>query len=273
MALSDEILRKLEDIARRLRIDVLRMLTQAGSGHTGGSLSAVDIITVLYFHKMRHRPDDPAWPGRDRFVLSKGHAAPALYAALAQAGYFPKEELWRLRRAEGILQGHPYSLSTPGVEVSTGSLGQGLSVANGLALAAKLDGQSHRIYVLLGDGEVQEGQVWEAAMSAAHYRLDNVCALMDCNGLQIDGAVEEIMGIEPLVEKWRAFGWEVQEIDGHNLAAIAEALDRADTVKGRPCMILARTVKGKGVSFMEGQVKYHGIAPTPEELERALAEL
>jgi transketolase len=264
---------RLEEIARGLRIDVLKMLTRAGSGHTGGSLSAVDIITTLYFHQMRHNPRNPKWEGRDRFVLSKGHGAPALYAALAHSGYFDPRELLSLRQWGSILQGHPFSPTTPGVEVSTGSLGQGLSMANGIALAAKLDNHRIKVYVLLGDGELQEGQVWEAAMSAAHYKLDNVCAIVDNNGLQIDGRVADIMSLEPLADKWRAFGWEVQEINGHDFEQIATALNKANQVQNKPSLIVAHTVKGKGVSFMEGQVKYHGIAPTPEELDKALVEL
>jgi transketolase len=263
----------LGEIARELRIDILKMLTQAGSGHTGGSLSAIDIITTLYFHKMRYDAKNPAWEKRDRFVLSKGHAAPALYAALARAGYFDPQELMKLRQLGGILQGHPFCRSTPGVEVSTGSLGQGLSMANGIALADKLDKSNTKVYVLLGDGEIQEGQVWEAAMSAAHYKLDNICAIIDNNGLQIDGSVADIMSIAPLPDKWRAFGWEVQEIDGHDFGQIVAALDVADQVKDKPSLIVAHTTKGKGVSFMEGQVKYHGVAPTPEELKLALVEL
>ncbi len=264
---------ELKEIARKLRIDVLKMLTKAASGHTGGSLSAIDIITALYFHKMRHKAENPEWEGRDRFVLSKGHGAPALYAALAHAGYFDSKELMTLRQYGSILQGHPFSLLTPGVEVSTGSLGQGLSMANGMALATRLDNNNIKIYALLGDGELQEGQVWEAAMSAAHYKLDSVCAIVDNNGLQIDGRVKDIMSIDPLPDKWKAFGWEVQEADGHDFEQIITALDKADRVKGKPSLIIAHTVKGKGVSFMEGQVKYHGIAPTPQELERALVEL
>jgi len=273
MPISSAQIAYLKEIARVIRIDVLKMLTEAGSGHTGGSLSAVDIICALYFHKMRHDPKNPQWEKRDRFVLSKGHGAPALYAALAHAGYFEPQELMRLRKHGSMLQGHPFSPTTPGVEVSTGSLGQGLSVANGMAMAAKLDKLKVKIYVLLGDGELQEGQVWEAAMSAAHYKLDNICALVDNNGLQIDGRVADIMSIEPLASKWRAFGWEVQEIDGHDFSHIICALDKADQVKGKPSLIIAHTVKGKGVSFMEDKVKYHGVAPTKQELEEALQEL
>ena len=264
---------RLKEIARKLRIDVLKMLTNAGSGHTGGSLSAIDIITALYFYKMRHKAEAPQWEGRDRFVLSKGHGAPALYAALAYAGYFDPQELMTLRQYGSILQGHPFSLTTPGVEVSTGSLGQGLSMANGIALATRLDQHNTKVYVLLGDGELQEGQVWEAAMSAAHYKLDNVCAIIDNNGLQIDGCVKEIMSVDPIPDKWRAFGWEVQEIDGHDFEQIIVALDKADQVKDKPSLIVAQTIKGKGVSFMEGKVEFHGKAPTEKQLADALVEL
>ncbi len=264
---------ELQEIARSLRVDVLKMLHNADSGHTGGSLSAVDIIAALYFHKMQHKPEDPKWDGRDKFVLSKGHAAPALYAALAKAGYFDSRHLMTLRQYGSILQGHPFSLTTPGVEVSTGSLGQGLSMANGMALASRLDHKDIKVYALLGDGELQEGQVWEAAMSAAHYKLENICAFVDNNGLQIDGCVKDIMGVDPIADKWKAFGWEVQEIDGHDFNQIIAALDNADQVKGKPSLIVARTVKGKGVSFMEGQVKYHGTVPTEKELTQALDEL
>ena len=264
---------ELAETARQMRIDVLKMLTQAGSGHTGGSLSAVDIICTLYFHHMNYKVDDPQCRDRDKFVLSKGHGAPALYSALARAGFFSRDELMKLRQHKCMLQGHPYKPTTPGVEASTGSLGQGLSISNGLALAARLDGLKSRIYVLLGDGENQEGQVWEAAMSSAHYKLDNLCAFIDNNGLQIDGATSEIMSVEPLADKWRAFGWSVQEIDGHDYSQIAHALEQAGGVSGKPSMIIAKTVKGKGVSFFEGKVEYHGVAPKPDELTRALAEL
>jgi transketolase len=222
---------------------------------------------------MHHNPQNPKWPDRDRFVLSKGHGAPALYATLARSGYFDLSELNNLRKLGSILQGHPDMKVTPGVEISTGSLGQGLSMANGMALALKLDKRAARVYVLMGDGENQEGQIWEAAMAAAHYRLDNLCGIIDYNGLQIDGPVNEIMKIEPIRDKWLAFGWEVFEIDGHNFAEIISALDQAETVKNKPCLILAHTIKGKGVSFFEGKVKYHGVAPTDEELEKALFEL
>jgi transketolase len=256
-----------------LRVEILKMLTEAGSGHTGGSLSAADIVTALYFYKMNHKPDNPAWKDRDRFILSKGHAAPVLYAALALSGYFEKSLLKTLRKVGSPLQGHPCSKKLPGVEISTGSLGQGLSIANGMALGLKIDGSSSRVYCLLGDGETQEGQVWEAAMTAAHYKLDNLCAIIDNNGLQIDGHCCNVMCIEPLVKKWEAFGWNVIDINGHNMDAIVKALDAAETVKAKPTMIVARTIKGKGVSFFEGKVEYHGLAPTPEELEKALKEL
>lgn len=259
--------------AKIVRIEILKMLTEAGSGHTGGSLSAADIVTALYFYKMRHNPKDTKWRERDRFILSKGHAAPLLYAALALSGYFDKALLKTLRKIGSPLQGHPCSKMLPGVEVSTGSLGQGLSIANGIAIGLKMDGLNSRVYCLLGDGETQEGQVWEAAMSASHYKLDNMCAIIDNNGLQIDGHCHDVMSIEPIVDRWAAFGWHVIDIDGHDMEAILDAFDEAETVKGKPTMIVARTVKGKGVSFFEGKVQYHGIAPTSEELEKALKEL
>lgn len=263
----------LRDTARIMRIEILKMLTEAGSGHTGGSLSAVDIVTALYFYKMRHDPKNPKWEKRDRFILSKGHAAPLLYTALALSGYFDKSLLKTLRKLGSPLQGHPCSKMLPGVEVSTGSLGQGLSIANGMALGLKLDKSDSRVYCLLGDGEIQEGQVWEAAMTAAHYKLDNLCGIIDNNGLQIDGHCCDVMHIEPIVNKWQSFGWHVIDINGHDMEAIIAALDEAEKVKDKPTMIVARTIKGKGVSIFEGKVKYHGIAPTPEELEIAMEEL
>lgn len=263
----------LRNQARLLRIEILKMLTEAGSGHTGGSLSAADIVTALYFYKLRHRPDDPLWRERDRFVLSKGHAAPLLYAVLAMSGYFDKALLKTLRKLGSPLQGHPSSKSLPGVEVSTGSLGQGLSVANGMAMGLRLCKLTSRVYCLLGDGELQEGQVWEAAMTAAHYKIDNLCVIIDLNGLQIDGPISQVKDIEPVQKKWQAFGWNTIEIDGHDMAQIVESLDRAETLKGAPTVILARTIKGKGVSIFENKVKYHGVAPTKEELDIALREL
>ncbi|MDD3581461.1 MAG: transketolase [Desulfobacca sp.] len=266
-------LSQLEEIARQVRIDIVTMLNAAGSGHTGGSLSATDILVALFFGKMNLDPQDPHWILRDRFVLSKGHAAPTYYAILARLGFFDPAELLSLRRFGSFLQGHPDCNSTPGVEVCSGSLGQGLSVANGMALAARLDNLPNRVYVLLGDGEVQEGQIWEAAMSAAHFKLDKVTAILDNNRLQIDGKVAEIMSIEPLAQKWRAFGWHTLEIDGHNMDQILAALDAAEEVKDRPSIIIASTVKGKGVSIFENKVKYHGVAPTDVELDIALKEL
>lgn len=264
---------ELEARAKKIRRNIIKMVGAAGSGHPGGSLSAADIVTALYFKIMRIEPQKPDWPDRDRFVLSKGHAAPVLYAALAERGFFPPEQLLNLRKLGSPLQGHPDMKKLPGVEMSTGSLGQGLSAANGMALAAKLDGRDYRVYVLVGDGEIQEGQIWEAAMAAAHYKLDNVTAFLDHNHFQIDGTIEEVMSPEPVVDKWRAFGWDVQVVDGHNMPAILDAVGRAATVKGKPAMIVAQTVKGKGVSFMENQAGWHGVAPKPEEVEKALAEL
>lgn len=263
----------LREHAKEVRREIVKMLTEAGSGHTGGSLSAADIVAALYFYKMSHRPDEPEWRGRDRFVLSKGHAAPVLYAVLALSGYFDRGLLKTLRRIDSPLQGHPSSKMLKGVEISTGSLGQGLSIANGMAMGLRMDGLGSRVYCLLGDGELQEGQVWEAAMTAVHYGIDNLCAIVDNNGLQIDGFCCDVMKIEPITEKWKAFGWHVMDIDGHAMEQIVDALDEAERVKGRPSVIVARTVKGKGVSFFEGKAEYHGIAPTKEERERALEEL
>jgi len=264
---------ELAKIADELRVDILEMLHTAGSGHTGGSLSAIDILTALYFSKMNHKPGLENGAERDRFVLSKGHGAPALYVTLARCGYFDKSELASLRKLGSMLSGHPYSPSTPGVEVTTGSLGQGLSIANGMALGLKLDQSKSVIFCLMGDGETQEGQVWEAAMTSAHYKLDNLVAILDNNGLQIDGFVKDVMGIEPIGDKWRAFGWEVIEIDGHDMPALLGAIDKAVAVKGKPSLIWAHTVKGKGVSFMENKASYHGAAPTAQELEMAKKEL
>ncbi len=259
--------------AKEVRREIIKMLTEAGSGHTGGSLSAADIVTALYFSKMKHKPEDPLWEGRDRFVLSKGHAAPLLYAALALSGYFGRELLKTLRKIDSPLQGHPSSKTLKGVEISTGSLGQGLSIANGIALGLRMNEAGSRVYCLLGDGELQEGQVWEAAMTAGHYGIDNLCAIVDNNGLQIDGFCCDVMKIEPLTEKWKAFGWHVMDINGHDMGQILHALDEAEKTKGKPSVIVARTVKGKGVSFFEGKAEYHGLAPTKEEQEKALKEL
>lgn len=263
----------LRAIAKHMRIDIIESLAAAGSGHPGGSLSCADILAVLYFDKMRIDPTNPTDPARDRLVLSKGHAAPALYAALAERGFFPREDLVGLRKIHSHLQGHPNMNDTPGVEMCTGSLGQGLSAANGMALAGRLDGLDYYVYVIIGDGESQEGQIWEAAMSASHYRLDHVIAFYDHNGLQIDGTNDQVMAVSPVEEKFRAFGWNVMTIDGHDLAAISAAVDAAKANVGSPTMVVCDTVKGKGVSFMENQVGWHGKAPNAEEAAAALAEL
>lgn len=263
----------LKQRARDVRIEILKMLTISGSGHTGGSLSGADILTALYFFKMRHKPDAPDWRERDRFILSKGHAAPLLYAVLALTGYFDKALLATLRKIDSPLQGHPSSRMLKGVEVSTGSLGQGLSISNGIAMGLKLDGLDSRVYCLVGDGELQEGQIWEAAMTSSHYRLDNLCVVIDNNGLQIDGFCDDVMKVEPIDDKWKGFGWNVIDIDGHDMVQVTDALDRAEEEKGRPTVIVARTVKGKGVSFFEGRAEYHGLAPTSDELARALVEI
>ena len=256
--------------ARRL---IVTMLAEAGSGHPGGSLSCTDILTALYFDEMKVDPQRPQWEERDYCILSKGHAAPALYAMLALKGFFPESELHTLRKLGARLQGHPDRKKTPGVDASAGSLGQGISVACGVAKGLKLDGKPNRVYTILGDGECQEGQVWEAAMFAAHYQLDNLVAFLDRNRLQIDGDTEKVMGLGNLAAKWSAFGWQVIEIDGHNLEQILMALATARTVKGKPVLILANTVKGKGVSFMENNAGWHGKAPSQEELTAALADL
>jgi transketolase len=271
---TEELLRDLAIHAAHIRKDIVQMVTAAGSGHPGGSLSITDTLACLYFHHMRHNPNDPKWADRDRFVMSKGQAAPALYATLSRAGYgIPREELKKLRQAGSILQGHVEMRHVPGVDFTTGSLGQGLSGAIGMALAARLDMKDWRVYCAMGDGENQEGQIWEAAMAAAHFKLDNLCAVLDRNGLQIDGPTEQIMSIEPIAKKWRAFGWHVVEIDGHDYNEILRALHEAEHVDGRPTLILAHTVKGKGVSFMEGSLSFHGRAPNPEEYVKAMQEL
>lgn len=264
---------ELKEMCTLRRAEILKMLQEAGSGHSGGSLSSIDILMVLYNKIMNHNPKNLNWEGRDRFVLSKGHVCPALYVVLADCGYFDKKELMTLRKYGSILQGHPYVFKTPGLEVSSGSLGQGLSIAAGMALGAKMDGAGHRVYCLIGDGESQEGQIWEAAMSAGHYKLDNLCCILDFNGLQIDGKVENVMNINPIRGKWEAFNWNVIEVDGHDLNALEEAFHEAQTVKGKPSILIARTIKGKGVSFMENQPGWHGIAPNREQLEKALSEL
>ncbi len=264
---------ELEEIANRLRIHVVEMTTAAGSGHPGGSLSAADLMAVLYFRNLNHDPSNPQWEDRDRFVLSKGHVAPVLYAALAESGYFPVEDLITLRKMGSKLQGHPVRGKVPGVEMSTGSLGQGLSMSCGIALAGKMDGKAYKTYCLLGDGELQSGQNWEAAMFASHNGLNNLIAIVDRNRLQITGGTEEAVSLEPLPEKWKAFGWNVIIINGHNIRQIEEALDKAAESKRRPTVIIMNTIKGKGVSFMENNVGFHGKACNAEEHEQAMREL
>jgi transketolase len=267
---SDE---NLKAVAKRLRRHIITMIGKAGSGHPGGSLSSVEIATTLYWKVLRHKPSDPHWAGRDRFILSKGHAAPMLYAVLAECGYFPVAELATLRKLDSRLQGHADRTATPGVEMSSGSLGQGLSFAIGTALAGRLNAQSYRVYVLLGDGECDEGQVWEGAMAAAHFKLDNLTAIVDNNGLQIDGWNCNVMNLEPLNKKWEAFGWHIIEVDGHDFTQLIDAFEQAKQVKGQPAVIIAHTVKGKGVSFMENNADFHGKAPNESEMEIALKEL
>ncbi len=262
----------LEQKALRFRRQILEMLHRAKSGHPGGSLSAVEIFIGLYHYKMRYRPKEPEWPDRDRLIVSKGHASPVTYVTLADAGYFPVAELNTFRRLGSNLQGHVHHL-VPGVEFNTGSLGHGLSVANGMALGARLLKKHFKIYCLLGDGELQEGSNWEAAMTSAHHKLDNVCAIVDYNKVQENGPTNEIKNLEPLAEKWQSFGWAVTEVDGHSLQALCEALDYSGTVKRKPFVIIAHTVKGKGISFMEGQKCWHGVAPKDDHLEAALKEL
>jgi transketolase len=262
----------LQRLARQVRRDILNMTTAANSGHPGGSLSSVEIITALYANLLRHDPKNPKWPDRDRFIMSKGHACPVLYSVLARLGYFSTEEFSRFRQIDSLLQGHAHT-SIPGVEMSAGSLGMGLSFGIGTALAARLDGRASRTYVLLGDGECQEGQVWEAAMSAGFYRVDNLTAIVDRNGIQNDRFVSQVMEVDPLADKWRAFGWQVFEVDGHSHAAMLDAYQQAQAVRGRPAVIIARTVKGKGVSFMENNPDFHGKAASRDELAKALEEI
>ena len=264
---------ELEAKALNIRRDIIKMTGMAGSGHPGGSLSAADIVAAIYFHALRHDPKNPKWKERDRFILSKGHAAPVQYAALAEAGYIERNLLWTLRKFRSPLQGHPDMRKVAGVEVSTGSLGQGLAIACGMALAGRLDGADYTVYTLMGDGECQEGEVWEAAMMAAHYGLGNLIAITDCNELQIDGRLSDIKDIRPVPDKWRAFGWDVRCVDGHDMEEIVAALDEAKAIKDRPVMIEAKTVKGKGVSFMENRVEWHGVAPNKEQMATALMEL
>ncbi|HOP73989.1 MAG TPA: transketolase [Bacillota bacterium] len=271
--MNQEQLHELTERARQMRGHIIRMLTAAKSGHPGGSLSSVELLAYLYFHKMNIDPSNPKMPDRDRFVLSKGHAAPVLYAALAERGFFDKSLLGSLRKFKSIIQGHPDMKKTPGVDISSGSLGQGLSVGNGMALAAKLDKKNYRVYVLMGDGELEEGQVWEAAMTSVHYKLDNLTAFVDYNHLQIDGSIEEVKSLYDVPGRFRAFGWHVIEIDGHSFEALDKAVAEAEATKGRPTMVIMNTCKGKGCSFMENQAGWHGMAPKPEEAAAALKEL
>ena len=264
---------ELDERARQLRLDVVDMIYHAQSGHPGGSLSAADIVAALFFHQMKLDPLNPTWEERDRFILSKGHAAPLLYAALAARGFFPHEELRTLRQLDSRLQGHPDRLKTPGVEMTAGSLGHGLSIGAGLALAARLDGSPAHTYVLLGDGEIQAGVIWEGAMLAAKYRLANLTAIVDYNDVQLDGFVHDIMPVEPIVDKWRSFGWHTLELDGHNMRQILETLDEARDIHDGPTVLIAHTTKGKGVSFMENRSAWHGRAPTQEQYQAALADL
>lgn len=272
-AIGDQEIARLEQIAQELRTLDLASIYAATTGHPGGTLSIIDIETVLYFHTMNNKPEDPNWEGRDRLFWSAGHKAPAMYVALARAGYFPMEDAMCLRQLGSPCQGHPNWLELPGVEMSSGSLGQGLGISVGAALAAKIDGEQHRVYCIMGDGEQQEGSVWEAAMSAAQFELDNLCAIVDNNRLQIDGWTKDVMNVEPITDKYRAFGWNVIEIDGHNIKQIAEAFEQAKTVKGKPSVIVAATIKGRGISFMEDQGGWHGLAPKKEQFDAAMGEI
>ena len=269
----DNKISELQGTAKKIRKHIVTMVGEAKSGHPGGSLSAADIVATLYFDEMKVDPENPQEEDRDRFILCKGHAAPVLYAALAVKGFFPEADLITLRKTGSKLQGHPDMRKVPGVDMSTGSLGQGLSVANGMAMAAKLDKKDYRVFALLGDGELQEGQVWEAAMAAVHYKLDNLVAFVDHNGLQIDGPVTEVMSPEPVTDKFRAFGWHVISIDGHDFEQIRQALLESKGVEGKPTMIVAKTIKGKGISYMENQAGWHGSAPNPEQVAIAIEEL
>ncbi len=262
-----------KEIAKNARIDVIKMLEAAGSGHSGGSLSEIEIIVALYCYEMNHDPLNPCKEDRDRFVLSKGHGIPGLYAVMAQLGYWKRGDLLSLRHLESPFQGHPDRCKLNALEASTGSLGQGLSIAVGFALSSRLDNNKYRVYCMIGDGESQEGQIWEAALSASKFKLDNLVCILDYNKAQIDGFVDEVMPIEPIEDKWRAFGWHVIKIDGHDFDAIIQAFDEARTIKGKPIFIIADTIKGKGVSFMEGKVDWHGLAPTAEQAEISIKEI
>ncbi len=266
-------LQDVKEIGKRIRKKIIQQVTWAGCGHPGGSLSGTDILSTLYFRKMRFNAQDPQWADRDRFVLSKGHCTPLLYATLSEAGYFSDDLLTSFRKIDSKLQGHPEKDYLPGIEMSTGALGQGLAIGHGMALGLKLNNSPGRVFVMMGDGEIQEGMIWEAAMSAGHYKTDNLVGIIDANGQQIDGNVKDIMDVAPLADKWAAFGWHTQVIDGHDYEAIDAALDTAINVTGKPAIIICKTVKGKGVSFMEGVVKFHGTAPSVEQSEIALQEI
>lgn len=268
-----ENIEELKEISKKVRISIIEQVYNAKSGHPGGSLSCADILTVLYFNQMNINEKEPKAPLRDRFVLSKGHCAPALYGTLAERGFFEKEKLKEFRKIDGNLQGHPDMNKVPGVDISTGSLGQGLSVANGMALSSKLNHDGYRVYCLLGDGEIEEGQVWEAAMTASKYQLDNLCAIVDYNGLQIDGKVEEVKGLDNLEGKFKSFGFSTIVVDGNNMEQLIDAFETAKLTKEKPTMIIAKTIKGKGVSFMEGKAEWHGKAPNEEEFKQAIQEL
>jgi transketolase len=264
---------ELAAICKVVRRDIIEMITAAKSGHPGGSLSAVELITTLYYDILNHRPEDPQWADRDRFILSKGHACPVLYSVMAECGYTPKDQLKTLRQLGSIYQGHPDVRFIPALEASTGSLGQGLSLGIGLALAAKLNGSPSRTYVMVGDGEVQEGQIWEAAMFASYHRVDNLVCIVDFNKIQLDGWVKDILSLDPLADKWRSFGWHAIELDGHDIPAVQKAFAEAAATKGQPTVLVAHTIKGKGVSFMENNPKFHGSAPSADEAAKAMAEL
>lgn len=269
----NEIVAQLEKKAKQIRLDVVQMIGVGKAGHLGGSCSAADIVTALYFHKMRIRPGNPGWEDRDRLILSKGHAAIVQYAALAELGYFPKEELGELKKLGGMLQGHPDMRKIPGIEANTGSLGQGLSISCGIAAAGKLDRKNYRVYCILGDGEIAEGQIWEAAMAASFYKLDNLTGILDNNGIQATGPIAERFDTNPLADKWRAFGWHVMEVDGHDMKQILNAFNDAEAVRGKPVMIIAHTVKGKGVGFAENSAAFHNALLTEEQFEKACSEI
>ena len=271
--LTQDVKQLVQEKAKAIRVSIVQSVTAAKSGHPGGSLSIADVMALLYYVEMNVDPANPKAPNRDRFVLSKGHAAPALYATLAEKGYFPKEELLNLRKIDHMLQGHPDMKHTPGVDMSTGSLGQGISCAVGMAISNKVDGNDHRVYALLGDGECEEGEVWEAAMAASHYKLDNLCAILDYNHLQIDGNIEDVISPEPFMSKFEAFGWNVLNVNGHDFDELRHAFNQAKQVKDKPTIIIAHTIKGKGVSFMENNYAWHGAAPNDEQYETAMKEL